>query len=797
VSRDRAGAPRWAVVVALAVVLPLTAAVAAGRTLVWRDTARLFEPLRASVVEALRDFRLPLWNPHEALGLPLFAQLMHGVLHPVSLVGALVAPTLSMDAFILVHLVLAALGAWALARQLGASPPSAAVAGLAFGLSGYVLAMSGILQYLAAAGTAPMAVAALRRDGAGPPTRLARLLSTLAVAASLLAGDPQWTAVAIALGLALAAEAGGVRGAGRAARSTAIGLALAGVQLVPTVAHLAQARRAVGLSGLEREMWALAPWRLLELTAPGFFGGWPGEASRVFQRLGGPSEYPAPFVQSVFVGAVPLALAVCGLRATRAGRVLGAAALLLLWAALGTALGADQLLRHVPVWGAFRYAEKLVGPLTLCLAVLSALGVDALAAARGRRDDAPPETPGWTAWRLAGAAALAAGLAALLAAATLLILGGRTAADAEVLERLGVGLVHPGLGLGALGGALLWWERRPGLAARFPAFAAGLVWAQGMAAAPYAVHLGFRDVVEHHPLAALRAAGAENSPEPRIVVATQGLVEKQARPWDQADWLTAAQSRMGEPSFNAASHLDQIMTYTGLEPRRHAALSSALRREFGPAALAAWRRFGLTHVVVNEASAYEPEQREQAALATQGGSPALLDEAWGFTVFGVPHRPWAFFAERVEVAPSEEAARHRLVELLASEGDRSVVVEAAEPLDAASRLAGSDPLAGRLAASTSRGRILGWSRGEDRLRLEAESDGDGLLVVNDAFWPGWQATLDGRAVQILAVDALVRGVPWPAGRHVLEMRYDPPELRAGWLLSAAGLALLLALAIAP
>jgi len=36
--------------------------------------------MRPLVVEALRDLRLPLWNPHEALGIPLIAQMVHAVL---------------------------------------------------------------------------------------------------------------------------------------------------------------------------------------------------------------------------------------------------------------------------------------------------------------------------------------------------------------------------------------------------------------------------------------------------------------------------------------------------------------------------------------------------------------------------------------------------------------------------------------------------------------------------------------------------------------------------------------------
>ena len=83
-------------------------------------------------------------------------------------------------------------------------------------------------------------------------------------------------------------------------------------------------------------------------------------------------------------------------------------------------------------------------------------------------------------------------------------------------------------------------------------------------------------------------------------------------------------------------------------------------------------------------------------------------------------------------------------------------------------------------------------RGLESLRVEAETAGDATLLIADAWWPGWEATIDGARASILPADVVLRAVPWPAGRHVLEMRYRPPEVAAGLLASALGLGLLLA-----
>jgi hypothetical protein len=136
----------------------------------------------------------------------------------------------------------------------------------------------------------------------------------------------------------------------------------------------------------------------------------------------------------------------------------------------------------------------------------------------------------------------------------------------------------------------------------------------------------------------------------------------------------------------------------------------------------------------------------------------------------VPHRPRVLFAEGIRLASGEEQAAAELVRAVA-QGSAAVVVEG--PADA-------------LPASPAAGRVLRVERGEAWLRIEGESAGDAVLVVNDACWPGWRARIDGAPGEIFCADVAVRAVPWPAGRHVLELRYEPPELRAGLAATLVG-----------
>jgi uncharacterized membrane protein YfhO len=79
----------------------------------------------------------------------------------------------------------------------------------------------------------------------------------------------------------------------------------------------------------------------------------------------------------------------------------------------------------------------------------------------------------------------------------------------------------------------------------------------------------------------------------------------------------------------------------------------------------------------------------------------------------------------------------------------------------------------------------------NRVEIVAETPGPAVLVLADTYYPGWQAIVDGRAAPVLAANGLVRAVPLPdGGRHVVEIRFRPPLVLAGGLMSLGSIALL-------
>ena len=80
------------------------------------------------------------------------------------------------------------------------------------------------------------------------------------------------------------------------------------------------------------------------------------------------------------------------------------------------------------------------------------------------------------------------------------------------------------------------------------------------------------------------------------------------------------------------------------------------------------------------------------------------------------------------------------------------------------------------------------SRAPMRVVVEADLACPGLVVVGDAFYPGWRARVDGERRPVQELDA-VRAVRSAAGRHTIEFFYRPPSVYFGFGLTLLGFAL--------
>ncbi|HUI44717.1 MAG TPA: hypothetical protein VL122_01835 [Nitrospirota bacterium] len=622
--------------------------------------------------------------------------------------------------------------------------------------------MTANYMYLAGAASAPWAIAAIYY-AAGRRTWFTLLFSALGTSLLIFAGDPQWAVLAICISIVLVVAKYDLKAIVWPCVGVLIGILIAGIQIVPTMFLWSETARSAGVLTENRAEWALSLWRLPELIAPGFFSGTPGESlvASVYMWLGNPgTRFPIPYSTSIFVGTTVIVLAVYGMWGKRIIRALGIMAIVFLWIALGPALGADQILRHVPVWESFRYAEKLVGPFTLCLSLMAGAGLDRMSL--GVR-------------RLFVYASLSAIAAIGLALIFLWIWDPNAVNNSQpiVLEgaqharhQLMIGLVYPLSALLVLTGLLFASWRFKRIAGSLGLLIVILMTAESVAASRFAIHLGEQGVRSLSPLEEIIQKGTMA----RVIHPVRVARGYGPSNLDESDRLAFVESAMALPSYNVASALDTFDAYTGLMPKRFKALDLAMAQNFPDERWLVMRRFAATHVVLPRVMSSIYEKRVNTALI---GADHIQKQTnpW-IDVWAVPHRPWAFFAGTAIGASSADEALHVLINVI-QRGGNEVVIKGQVPHFIAS------------------GQILQASRGKESLRIEATSSGDALLIVNDAFWPGWEARIDGITVPILCADAAVRAISWPAGHHVVEMVYNPPEIKYGIIVTSIGILILL------
>jgi hypothetical protein len=88
------------------------------------------------------------------------------------------------------------------------------------------------------------------------------------------------------------------------------------------------------------------------------------------------------------------------------------------------------------------------------------------------------------------------------------------------------------------------------------------------------------------------------------------------------------------------------------------------------------------------------------------------------------------------------------------------------------------------------------SDGPEHVVIETNGESAGWLMLMDAWYPGWRATIDGMPVEVARADVLFRAVPVPAGRHRVEFAFAPLSLWMGIGISLVTLALCVAASIA-
>jgi len=98
------------------------------------------------------------------------------------------------------------------------------------------------------------------------------------------------------------------------------------------------------------------------------------------------------------------------------------------------------------------------------------------------------------------------------------------------------------------------------------------------------------------------------------------------------------------------------------------------------------------------------------------------------------------------------------------------------------------PLA--IAATTSK-----MAPGQASIGLSAPAPAGAVLVVSENYFPGWQASVDGRPAPVYRANYNLLGVPLPAGARAVQLVFHDPAYATGKLLTNVALVLSLLLLV--
>jgi hypothetical protein len=356
--------PRQRELVAIAAVLVVAVVVLAPLTLLWEiprgyDTDAFYAPFGAFLHAQLSHGHLPLWNPHAFAGQPFAADPQSGALYPPALIAYrfLDAPH-ALVALTTFHFLIAVLGAYAVARLVGANRIGSTYAGLAYGVSGQLFARVQALGLLSGAAWIPVCIAASllvarRRARVGP--ELALLAAAMCGLA--LTGSQQITFVTGAACVLVLIVERGVRGGIIGLVAGACAGALAAVALLPRLEFLRLSVSADGVvdpSGVGHLV--LSDVR----TLFGPFGSRLSEIATAYAGAFTPALALIALVRQAGARRVPIALASFGL----------------IWASglAGLVLGPVPLIRGVAAHESVRALPLVV----LAIAVLAGLSISSV-----------------------------------------------------------------------------------------------------------------------------------------------------------------------------------------------------------------------------------------------------------------------------------------------------------------------------------------------------------------------------------------------------------------------------------
>lgn len=699
-----------------------------GEVLYWGLPSLQFVPWRDYAVELMRNGELPLWNPYNGAGAPLFANYQSALLYPFTWPSFVLPVAWTMSLTSALHLFIAGAGTFVLLRRMGANTVGAGAAGIAFGMCGYLVARLGTFPMVSVAAWLPWllwAVYGVMIDG----KRYAIVWFTVFTAMLLLAGHAQLAWYSLTLAGLFALWLGFTQRPIRwkswfmLAVAGAVGVGIAGLQLLATAELLGLSQRSEGVDFAFAMNFSFNPFRAFTFLNGNLFGT-PADGS--YATAG------AYFEDAAYIGLIPLFGAIAAVWQWRSKRKIDPLAqtviFWLLVAVVGFvfALGANTpifpfLYEHVPSFDLFQAPVRWLLWTVMALCVLAGIGVTWWGrSARLKR---------WTKRLMAACvAAIMVGILGLLAG----ISGTNTLIPSLFRAILILGVV------GLCAGLLT-------LLQPLPTSPKYLRWS-GAVLVVIAVDL----LVANWGLnLTTNASFYDRRPS-------------QIQPSERGYWTAYAEEElkfgryfMFDDYRPASEHIEELRQSN--LPNLNLLDRASLFNNFDPLLPG-------DYVAYRELLEIYPDRQGllQVAGVTDlvtgnGVTPLDNDASQAYWVSAVC---WHEDDVSIVAALSQADFDPQMRVELAGEGECAAPQEVQQ---------------------------AEWNISADGSHFQIQSDAPGWLVIAQTYYPGWQALLDGETIPIERANLAFRAVAVPEGEHLLEFVYAPAWITPGAIITSVSL----------
>ena len=704
------------------------------------DAAYMFEPDGLLVRSALRAGRLPVWTTTLSNGRPLLASQQSAPLFPLTWIGAVFPYWSSLVWIALLLLVIAGSGTYLLARALALRRGPALLGAVTYAFATYVLVWL-MHPHVNAYVLLPWLFLTGDRLCRRGTVRDAALLA-LVLGLTWLGGQPESALIVSVAAAAWIAyrlltlefpRAEVFRRAALAAGAAVLGAGIAAVMLLPLNQVLGQAVNS------SRSNPPLPGSSILSIFFPEYWGR--------PDRAGWPNSGPVNFTErTLYLGALPFLLAIAGLFARRPrGPQLFFAALGLVSVMIAFRNPIATLVGKLPLLDQINLNRVLILA-SFAIAMLAAFGCQRLLAAdsEGRR-------------RML----IAAVCAALLPVLVVMAAHPRRIGDAGQALEVAIGTTGPRSGDGLVTGSVLRWlvfaAAGVALIAVLPRVRQRTTLLLGGAVGLVALDLlamgwGYNPAI---------AQAQADPPVPTAVQVMRRLT---------ADGGAATGLDSMTPNTTARWDLRDIHAYEDPWIKRRVALAGAFGRadDRGVVSLApgdprtskALDVYGVSAVLL---------PRFPPKLAALGPMSLVYGGPDGVVLRNPDALPLGFVAYRWRESPSLVGSVLLLAAGTARQARDEPVIETRQPSPA-----GSAPPAtpARLVTNS-----------DTAMAFDVSARAPGRFVFLNTYYPGWRATVDGRAVSIAPANVAFDSIPIPAGSHRVRFFYHPTSVVVGGVIS--------------